>query len=74
MDKIFTAGGYDFFRDSDGYWQCVKEGSAAPTRGAYGRADSLARLKDVPLHRVPACAARLDVGRVATSRALQDIR
>lgn len=68
MELIFTAGGYDFYRDAEGFWQCVHEGAEAPARGAYGRADALARLKNVPLHLVPADAARQDNARRLDTR------
>lgn len=72
MQLIFSVKGYDFYRDNEGYWQCVHKGNAAPKRGAYGRADSLARLKGIPLHLVPIHAAKLDENRSGTSRALQE--
>lgn len=72
----FTAGGYDFYRDGEGYWQAVHTGEPAPARGAYGRAETLAGLKNVPRHLVPEWTRRADdaaaLSRLAAKKKVND--
>ena len=49
IEKIFTAGGYDFYRDGEGYWGVAREGEKAPTLCGYRLASSLAKLKNITL-------------------------
>lgn len=51
MELILTAGGYDFYRDTDGYWQCVRQGEKPPAVGAYKLLETLARMKNVTIPR-----------------------
>lgn len=54
MQLMFSARGYDFYRDPfDSTWQCVKAGDPAPRVGAYYDVKALARLKGVPERELP---------------------
>lgn len=56
MEKMFTAGGYDFWQDPViGYWQAKAEGSGPPVGGGgYFDVVSLAKLKGIERRDLPA--------------------
>ena len=53
MDKIFSHGGYDFWRDRDsGRWNVAPQGALAPSHCAYATPKAIADLKGLDLRNV----------------------
>lgn len=49
---IFTCGGYDFYRDGEGFWTVAHKGGPPPRHCSYATPEPIAKLKGVRLQNI----------------------
>lgn len=52
IQHIFTCGGYDFYRDGEGFWAVAHKGGPPPRHCGYATPEAIAQLKGVRLQNI----------------------